>query len=252
MDEIKRGRGRPKKIKTCPEGKELNPVSKRCRKIKEPKEAKKRGRPPKEPKPPKEAKKRGRPPKSKDEVPKENKKSLPKIKNSSVVPPAPSIPISVLSPSVVPNIPAPPPSETPPPVLPLNSSNYKKRIEKRKYNKPVKVIKQKEKVPIPLDNVFNKEELIKKGKEILNKYKKDKLSNIIPPSFTSLPSLDINEMSKINPKPTFNKLQNKIMDSSSRKRNMLDKMYMGNEIKSANTIQKVFRGHQVRKDIVIV
>ena len=249
MDEIKRQRGRPKKVKsikvqTCPEDKEFNPETNRCRKIKEPKEPKKRGRKPK----------------SKDEVPKEHKerKTLPKIKNSAVVPPAPSIPLSILSPSIIQAPQAPMPSETPPPILPLNtSSNYKKRIEKRKYNKPIKVIKQKELsiLPLPNPSILDREQKIKKGKEIFNKKKMEKeLKSNIPQSFISLPSLDINEMLKINPKQSkeFVKLQNRIKDSSSRKRNMLDNMYMGNEIKSANAIQKVFRGHKVRKDIVIV
>jgi hypothetical protein len=232
MDEVKRGRGRPKKIKTCPEGKELYEPTNRCRKIKEVKEPKKKARPA-----------------NKDKV---SKKTLPKINNSSVIPPEPPIPLSILSPSVIPNSPAPLPSEAPPPILPLNnSSNYKKRIQKKSYIKPVKVIKQKQQLPIPL---VSKEELVKKGKDIFNKLKKEKIKNDIPLSFTGLPSLDINELSKLNPKPSNEiiKLQNKIKDSSSKKREMLDKMYMINETKSANAIQKVFRGHQVRKEIVIV
>jgi hypothetical protein len=232
MDEVKKRRGRPKKIKTCPEGKVLYEPTNRCRKIKEVKEPKKRGRPA-----------------NKDKVP---KKTLPKIKNSSVVPPEPPIPLSILSPSVIPNPPAPPPSEIPPPILPLNnSSNYKKRIQKKSYIKPVKVIKQKEQIK---KDLVSKEELVKKGKDTFNKLKKEKIKNDIPLSFTGLPSLDINQMSKLNIKPSneFIKLQNKIKDSSSKKREMLDKMYMNDETKSANAIQKVFRGHQVRKEIVIV
>jgi len=152
MDEVKKKRGRPKKIKTCPEGKMLYEPTNRCRKIKEIKEPK-----PIKEKVIKEPKKRGRPS---------------KLVNNPI-----------MSPSIIPAPPAPPPIEAPPPILPLNnSSNYKKRIQKKSYIKPIKVIKQKK---------------------------------------------DISEMSNFYLKPSkeFIKLEKKIIDSSSKKRNILEWMY---------------------------